>query len=181
MHTVTAMALAGAWSRLQGESVSDRKRHAFCANTTPPCLSPVSQCRGETAFSLPSQTRTHEAKQAIQTGQHKQGDAHMQPHMLLFFFFFYKNKMTSESAAGLGPRLLGDTAGGRVVPQSTKASFMWRSLGPGDYFWVCVSGNENVRWQRDSSERKSSAQLVYALDIYGTFSLRRSLSRTPRE
>lgn len=53
---------------------------------------------------------------------------------------------------------------------------MWRSLGPGDSFWVCVSGNENVRWQLDSSERKSSAQLVDALDIYGTFWLSRSLS-----
>lgn len=81
-----------------------------------------------------------------------------------------------SAPAGLGPRLLGDTAGGRAVPQSTKASFMWRSLGPGDSFWVCVSGNENVRWQLDSSERKSSAQLVDALDIYGTFWLSRSLS-----
>lgn len=67
----------------------------------------------------------------------------------------------SESPARLGWRLLGDTllfAGQscsvKLQAQRTKASFMWCSFSPGDYFWFCVSGNENERWQWDSIRHK---------------------------
>lgn len=115
---------------LTGESVGDRKLHAFFVNTAPPCLSPESQSGGKLRLPAPTDTHTHQAKQAIQTSQHKQGGMYMQPHMLLFH--------NDVRVAGSGRRLLGDTVGGRAVPQSTKAAFMWRSRGPGDYFCVCV-------------------------------------------
>lgn len=51
-------------------------------------------------------------------------------------------------------------------PQRTKTAFMWCSLSPRDYFWFCVSGNEKVRWQRDSIDAKSSTAVIYTLDIY---------------